>query len=150
VPPSSRLARVARETSFGQRLLTAFVIVPIVAVVAVVLANVLVEVKLSSASRVDVQLATAPDGGGANYLLIGSDTRAFATDPNDLMQFGNASSAGGQRSDTMMVLHTDPDSDRALLVSFPRDLWVDIPGHGHAKLNAAFNYGPQTVIDTMS
>ena len=76
-------------------------------------------------------------------------TRAFATDPNDQMQFGSGPSTGGQRSDTIMVLHTDPDADRALLVSFPRDLWVDIPGHGHAKINAAFNAGPQRMIETI-
>ncbi|MGZ8735441.1 MAG: LCP family protein, partial [Acidimicrobiia bacterium] len=57
--------------------------------------------------------------------------------------------AGGQRSDTIMVLHTDPDSGRALLVSFPRDLWVDIPGMGESKINGAFNSGPQKVIDTL-
>jgi LCP family protein required for cell wall assembly len=48
-----------------------------------------------------------------------------------------------------MVLHTDPDSGRALLVSFPRDLWVDVPGQGAARINTAFNDGPQAVIDTL-
>ena len=47
----------------------------------------------------------------------------------------------------MMVLHAD--GDRSYAVSFPRDLWVDIPGQGSAKLNAAFNHGPQPVIDTI-
>jgi polyisoprenyl-teichoic acid--peptidoglycan teichoic acid transferase len=116
----------------------------------VVFVNVLVEVKLASADRVHLTLASSPDGGGANYLLIGSDTRAFAEDPTDTQAFGTTSDAGGQRSDTIMVLHTDPDSDRALLVSFPRDLWVNIPGRGNSKINAAFNDGPQKVIDTLS
>jgi LCP family protein required for cell wall assembly len=49
-----------------------------------------------------------------------------------------------------MVLHTDPDSGRALLVSFPRDLWVDIPGRGGSRINAAFNDGPQAVVDTLA
>jgi LCP family protein required for cell wall assembly len=35
-------------------------------------------------------------------------------------------------------------------VSFPRDLWVNIPNRGNMKLNAAFNDGPQAVIDTIS
>jgi LCP family protein required for cell wall assembly len=35
-------------------------------------------------------------------------------------------------------------------VSFPRDLWVDIPGHGTAKINAAFAFGgPQLAIATI-
>ncbi len=36
-----------------------------------------------------------------------------------------------------------------MLVSFPRDLWVAIPGIGHAKINAAFNAGPQRMIETI-
>ena len=47
----------------------------------------------------------------------------------------------------MMVLHADGDNSFA--VSFPRDLWVDVPGHGKEKINAAFNDGPQKVIDTL-
>lgn len=115
-----------------------------------VLVNVLLEIKLASADRVAVTLFDTPSGGGANYLLIGSDTRAFVSDPQDAEAFGDEGDAGGQRSDTIMVLHTDPDSGRALLVSFPRDLWVDIPGVGGARLNAAFNNGPQALIDTLA
>jgi LCP family protein required for cell wall assembly len=40
-----------------------------------------------------------------------------------------------------MVLRLDPKSAKASLLSLPRDLWVDIPGHGQAKLNAAYAYG---------
>ncbi len=112
--------------------------------------NVLVEDKLGSAKRVDLTLADAPSGGGANYLIIGSDTRDFIKNAGDQQAFGDSADAGGQRSDTIMVLHTDPDSGRALLVSFPRDLWVDVPGRGKSKINAAFNDGPQAVIDTLA
>jgi LCP family protein required for cell wall assembly len=148
VPATDLWLDAARRVGFGRRLGIALLLVPAIVVVSFIGVNVMLEVKLSSAKRVNLSLAGSPDGGGANFLLIGSDTRAFATDPNDKLQFGNA--GGGQRSDTIMVLHTEPGSDRALLVSFPRDLWVDIPGHGHAKINAAFNYGPQSIIDTLS
>ena len=46
-----------------------------------------------------------------------------------------------------MVLHADGKNSYA--VSFPRDLYVNIPGHGKGKINAAFNEGPQEVIDTL-
>jgi LCP family protein required for cell wall assembly len=114
-----------------------------------VLVNVIVESKLGDADRVELTLAGNPDGGGANYLLIGSDSRGFVAETGETA-FGDESDAGGQRSDTIMVLHTDPDSGRALLVSFPRDLWVDIPGRGGSRINAAFNDGPQAVIDTLA
>jgi LCP family protein required for cell wall assembly len=114
-----------------------------------VLVNLMIESKLGSAERVELTLADAPDGGGANYLLIGSDTRKFAS-AEEQERFGDESDTGPQRSDTIMVLHTDPDSGRALPVSFPRDLWVDVPGRGGSRINAAFNDGPQAVIDTLA
>jgi LCP family protein required for cell wall assembly len=50
----------------------------------------------------------------------------------------------------MMVLHVEPNAQRTLAVSFPRDLWVDIPGVGGSKINAAFNEGgPDTVVQTL-
>jgi LCP family protein required for cell wall assembly len=110
--------------------------------------NVIVQAELSSVTRVQVNLSPAPSDG-ANYLLIGSDTRSFVTNTADQEAFGDSSEAGGNRSDTIMVLHVYSGGTRSLLVSFPRDLWVDIPGKGNAKINAAFNDGPQAVVDTI-
>src|SRR6185312_4251670 len=47
----------------------------------------------------------------------------------------------------MMVLHADGDA--SYVVSFPRDLMVNVPTLGSQKINAAFNKGPQLVIDTL-
>jgi LCP family protein required for cell wall assembly len=120
-----------------------------IVVVSIVGTNLVVEAKLGSVERVDLQLAPTPSGGGGNFLLVGSDTRSFVSSEHDQQQFGDSGDADGQRSDTIMVLHVDPDSERSLLVSFPRDLWVNIPGRGNSKINAAFNDGPQAVIDTL-
>jgi LCP family protein required for cell wall assembly len=84
---------------------------------------------------------------GDNILLVGSDTRAFVDDPADAERFGDTQALSGQRSDTIMVAHVAGDS--TFLVSFPRDLWVEIPGMGHAKINAAFNAGPQRLVETI-
>ena len=63
---------------------------------------------------------------------------------------GAQQSQTGQRSDTIMVAHIDPGKRTGVLVSFPRDLWVPIPGHGTAKINAAFAYGgAQLTIETI-
>jgi LCP family protein required for cell wall assembly len=88
-------------------------------------------------------------GEPANFLIIGSDTRDFVEDGIDADQFGTTDDAGGQRSDTIMIAHIDPETETGMLVSFPRDLWVNIPDVGEAKLNAAFNGGPQRVIQTI-
>jgi len=134
--------------SFRSRVFVALGLVLALTVFAFVAINVLVEIQLSSVARVDVQVAPQPDDG-ENYLLLGSDTREFVQSAEDQRAFGDTSDAGGNRSDTIMVLHVYPGGSRSLLVSFPRDLWVDVPGHGKAKINSAFNDGPQKVIDTI-
>ena len=95
-----------------------------------------------------------PPPQGANFLIIGSDTRTFAGQTGDVDGFGDPSvdpNAQGKRSDTLMVAHVEPGSQHTLVVSFPRDLWVDIPGlQGKHKINAAYDAnGAQGVIDTL-
>ena len=98
-----------------------------------------------------VALTTASVGShGMNFLIIGSDSRSFVNpnNPADVAAFTDKTTQNAPpRSDTMMVLHAD--GNQSFAVSFPRDLWVDIPGKGNAKINAAFNDGPQKVIDTL-
>ena len=89
-------------------------------------------------------------GQPANYLLIGSDSRADET-PAEVQAYGSAAQVSGARSDVMMVLHVEPSQHTGMLVSFPRDLVVTIPGHpGHNLLNAAFTFGgPALTIQTI-
>ena len=57
---------------------------------------------------------------------------------------------GSFRSDTIMILHITADRDAAYLISVPRDSWVNIPGHGMNKINAAFSLGgPSLYLQTM-
>ncbi|MGO1440953.1 MAG: LCP family protein [Brevibacterium yomogidense] len=86
----------------------------------------------------------AEDGDGLNILLLGSDAR-----DEDVDYSGDAR---GNRSDTIMVMHVSGDRDGAQVMSIPRDTWVDIEGHGQAKINAAMSHGglplaTQTVSD---
>ena len=70
----------------------------------------------------------AQETGTLNYVLLGSDSR----DP------GNE---GNGRSDTILVVHLNAKRDKAYIISFPRDMYVNIPGHGKNKINAAFAFG---------
>lgn len=74
------------------------------------------------------------EDGAKTILLLGDDTRG---------ELDEADVDGPQdgRSDTMMVMHIPADSDAIYFVSIMRDSWVNIPGHGDAKINAAFAYG---------
>ena len=96
-------------------------------------------------------LAPVKPGEPANYLLIGSDVRPADETPQEAQAYGTSKDVGGQgRSDVMMVLHIDPASHTGMLVSFPRDLVVEIPGHGRNLLNAAYAFGgPPLVIQTI-
>lgn len=45
------------------------------------------------------------------------------------------------RTDTMMLLSIDPVNKSAAMISFPRDLWVQVPGLGEERINAAYRFG---------
>jgi len=109
------------------------------------------EERNDNVQRVDVgEVLSRPDanaGPAENYVIVGSDSRAnFDPEASDGQLSGT--DPGCQCSDTLMVLRRDPDAGAALL-SIPRDLWVEIPGHGRHKINAAYGYGPATVVDTI-
>jgi LCP family protein required for cell wall assembly len=77
------------------------------------------------------------DQPGTTYLLVGSDSRAGLS--QEQRQELNTGGDVGQRTDTIMLLHTG--SGPNLLMSVPRDSLVAIPGHGNTKINAAYAYG---------
>jgi LCP family protein required for cell wall assembly len=77
-------------------------------------------------------LADVAPGKPQTILVIGDDRRkaeALSKHPPPT------------RSDTMILVRLDPHQRATALMSLPRDLVVDIPGHGRQKLNAAFAYG---------
>ncbi|WP_375480272.1 LCP family protein [uncultured Jatrophihabitans sp.] len=81
-----------------------------------------------------------PDGADQNILLVGDDTRAGATRA-ELKALHTGHDITTANADTMMILHVPANGSRPTLVSFPRDSWVTIPGHGKGKLNAAYPDG---------
>lgn len=80
------------------------------------------------------QVTEVADGDPAvNILLLGSDSRADTSTPilDDI----------GNRADSIMVAHIPSDRDGVQIMSIMRDSWVEIPGHGMSKINAALAYG---------
>lgn len=75
-----------------------------------------------------------------NFLLLGSDSRN-GLPTRDQQGFVPSSELGGYNSDTILLVHLDAATKHATIVSFPRDLWVRIPGFGMNKINAAFAIG---------
>ena len=61
-----------------------------------------------------------------------------------------AARADARRSDSMLLVRTDPARHRLAYLSIPRDLRVDIPGYGPNKINAAFQLGgPSLAMKTV-
>jgi LCP family protein required for cell wall assembly len=97
----------------------------------------------ASVNRTDAIPSSGNDGSGEamNLLLVGNDSRATATDEElDLL---NTTAHDGINTDTMILVHVPADGSKASFVSFPRDSYVEIPGYGWDKLNAAYAYGFQ-------
>ncbi|MFD0903969.1 LCP family protein [Actinomadura sediminis] len=85
--------------------------------------------------------------GTENWLLVGSDRRS---DEQTTGEGNEAWKPGQQRTDTIMLMHLPADRKKAYLISFPRDSWVDVPGYGKQKINAAFSFGgPKLLIQTI-
>jgi LCP family protein required for cell wall assembly len=73
--------------------------------------------------------------GAVNVLLLGSDSRGEKQ----------------ARTDTIMVAHYDQRTHTVKLISFMRDMYTSIPGHGKGKLNAAYAYGgPELLRETIT
>lgn len=81
---------------------------------------------------VRVPEATGAAAAAQNILLLGTDSRGGLESIDD---------AEGNRSDSMMVAHIPADRSGVTVMSIMRDSWVDIPGHGAAKVNAALSLG---------
>ncbi len=113
-----------------------------------VLSLVVFFVSVHRAPGVSAQAKAALDPGGwpltsANTILVlGSDQRTKGThEPG-------ASTSGPSRSDVMLLIRAG--GGRSARLSIPRDTIVSIPGHGRAKINAAYAFGgPALAIETV-
>ena len=96
--------------------------------------------KVQPELKLGTELARTDPGRPQTVMLLGSDRRPKT----------NAEGAAGARSDTIILVRLDPSRDATALMSLPRDLKVQIPGHGVAKINAAYEYGgPRLTLMTV-
>lgn len=135
-----------------------FVVIVVLVVVAGVLATLTLAADVTVRQRYDSRIERFDDpddvipeesrppetiGGAQTYLLLGSDSRISAGDASQWQ-------AGAQRTDAIMIAHLPADRSKLYVISIPRDTWVEIPGRGEAKINAAFSYGgPPLLVQTV-
>ena len=110
----------------------------------------------------DVQLADGSTTGtdwvldeksldAKNFLLTGSDNGSCADAKSSTTGGIGDRTSLGERSDTIMIIRIDPSSKRAAILSFPRDLWVNIAGTTRQnRINSAFkSTDPNRLVDTI-
>jgi LCP family protein required for cell wall assembly len=83
------------------------------------------------------------------YLILGDDSRKGLSKA-DQIRFGNTQTVPGERSDTIILVRLDPREQKAIVLSFPRDLWVNIPHQGYGKITSAFEGGPYRTAEVVS
>ena len=72
------------------------------------------------------------EDSGTTVLLLGSDKRPEGEEDADV---------SGARADSIMLVHVPQDGGQMYVMSIMRDTWVDIPGVGEDKINAALDHG---------
>jgi len=140
---------VKRKTKFGKLPVYAKTLIIIFSVIIVIFGSAAgyffyyinsVNKTLNSATSSEIQSILAPIStpqSPVTILLLGRDTRDSETEMG--------------RADTIMVLHINPGENRAVLLSIPRDTYVEIPGYGKDKINAAYALGgEELMIKTVS
>ncbi|HEY0247671.1 MAG TPA: LCP family protein [Gryllotalpicola sp.] len=108
-----------------------------------------VHLSSSITRRADVIPATPQggkdlDGKAMNILLVGVDERPPGMTAEQYQELSTTPDGSSENTDTMILLHVPADGSSASLISFPRDSYVPIPGHGKAKMNAAYVYGMES------
>ncbi len=100
-------------------------------------------IRVDGRADIDVpELDQVDPGGPRTFMVLGSDARE------------GADAGMPPRSDTILLARADPDKDAIAVMSIPRDLKVEIPGHGEGKINGAFELGgkkggPRLVVRTV-
>jgi LCP family protein required for cell wall assembly len=85
---------------------------------------------------------TTATSAGENWLIAGSDTRSGLSRTQKAQL--HVGSTTDTNSDSLMLLHMGGPTP--VLISIPRDSYVEIPGHGHNKINAALGIGGPALL----
>ncbi|HXW87510.1 MAG TPA: LCP family protein [Streptosporangiaceae bacterium] len=139
------ITRHARRQRF---LLTAVAVVSAVTLLVSCGAWVVTTYISAGLGRLDAGISGTPSSGPINILVVGIDTRSGLSRSQEIgLHVGNDV---GANTDTMMLVHVPANHQSVEVISLPRDSWVDIPGHGMNKINAAYALGgPRLMVSTV-
>jgi len=153
VPPANPQASKAKRTWLDWVLLSGVVVVSL-ALVGVASGYVYVQYRFNQVTKVTVRhLKVAPVGTPFNVLLVGSDTR-LGISGTDQNAYGSTSTAGGQRSDVVKIVHVVPATGQVSVLSIPRDTVLTVAGDTsqigkYNRINATYNTGPDQLVQSI-
>ncbi len=136
-PGPKKTARKPRQIRWGRELTIALVLIVLFFIAWAAAGYLVFRSGVSDANKrlpQSARSALTPDKGSllstpTAILLLGTDHSIAAA------------RSGDRHSDSITLLRTDPPHHRLYYLSIPRDLRVDIPGYGNAKINTAFQVG---------
>lgn len=133
-----------RKRHWGRTLILTLLTLAVIGVFGAIGTVLWADSKIDKLPEEEMQSLQPVETGIRNILIVGTDSREGL--PDDFEgKFGDFS---GARTDVIMVAHVS--DGRAQLLSLPRDLKVDIPGHGTNKINAAYAFGgPNLLVETI-
>nr|PZN34892.1 MAG: transcriptional regulator [Chloroflexota bacterium] len=83
------------------------------------------------------------ESAGASVAPTEQPAEPMPDEPVNILLLGTDARVDGEptRTDAIILVHLNPRTNRVSLLSFPRDLWVEIPGYGYNRINAAYPIG---------
>ena len=136
---------------FAGRAVVAGVLTVAVALGGFVVANRAVDDRISRIKRVTLPAGTLRSSdlrAPMTILVVGSDSRAFVSTPEQAQAFGSPQGDNGKRADTMMLVRVT--EHETIVRSIPRDLVVPDSTGAMTQLNALFDRGPAPLIDAIT
>src|ERR1700694_2240892 len=90
-----------------------------------------------------------PSSQPETILLVGNNSRCVL-DGKQSKAFGTCGQVWGGRSDVTMLMHLNPVTQQASILSIPRDLWLPVPGTDRQlRVDAALSLGPGFLVQTI-
>ena len=149
-PPAHRY-RPTRRGLLIRRLLIGLAAIILVLAIAAFALVFYTRARLAKSAVSCTSCVTPVGNSPFNILVLGSDSREGLS-AADLKYFDptGVDRTSGQRSDSMVILHVEPGSAKAVALALPRDLLVkDSSGHS-VKINSFYQNGPEAVVKEVS
>jgi LCP family protein required for cell wall assembly len=135
-------AKPKRNRRWGRRIAISLLVLLVAGVAATVAVGYWIDTSLHRAAVLADYPNRPAAGRGTTWLLVGSDSRSDLTSEQQT-ELSTGGDVGNGRTDTILLVHVPGFGSSAptSMVSIPRDSYVEIPGHGSDKINAAFAEG---------